>query len=284
MRVLRGLRAREVDRRLAVDKTGEVSDERAKPAGTTTGEVMDRLKGKLCLATAAGQGIGRATALAMAREGARVIATDLDRGKLAGLEAEGIETAALDVRDPEAIGALAGRVGPLDVLFNCAGFVEHGTILDTDDEKFAFSIDLNIMAMYRMMRAFLPGMIDNGGGSIVNIASVASSIIAAANRFTYGATKAAVIGMTKSVAADFVTRGIRCNCICPGTIESPSLDERLKAQGNYEEMRAIFAARQPMGRIGRPEEVAALVVYLASDESSFTTGVAHVIDGGWTNV
>jgi 2-keto-3-deoxy-L-fuconate dehydrogenase len=269
---------------LAVDKTGEVSDERAKPAGTTTGEVMDRLKGKLCLATAAGQGIGRATALAMAREGARVIATDLDRGKLAGLEAEGIETAALDVRDPEAIRALAGRVGPVDVLFNCAGFVEHGTILDTDDEKFAFSIDLNIMAMYRMMRAFLPGMIDNGGGSIVNIASVASSIIAAANRFTYGATKAAVIGMTKSVAADFVTRGIRCNCICPGTIESPSLDERLKAQGNYEEMRAIFAARQPMGRIGRPEEVAALVVYLASDESSFTTGVAHVIDGGWTNV
>jgi 2-keto-3-deoxy-L-fuconate dehydrogenase len=245
---------------------------------------MDRLKGKLCLTTAAGQGIGRATALAMAREGGRVIATDIDVGKLDGLAAEGIETAALNVRDQAAIDALRDRLGPLDVLFNCAGFVEHGTILDTDDEKFAFSIDLNIMAMYRMMRAFLPGMLENGGGSIVNMASVAGSIIAAPNRFTYGATKAAVIGMTKSVAADFVTRGIRCNCICPGTIESPSLDERLKAQGNYEEMRAIFAARQPMGRIGRPEEVAALVVYLASDESSFTTGVAHVIDGGWTNV
>ena len=245
---------------------------------------MDRLEGKLCLATAAGQGIGRATALAMAREGARVIATDIDASKLAGLEAEGIETAVLNVRDADAIRAIADRFGPVDVLFNCAGFVEHGTILDTDDDKFAFSIDLNIVAMYRMMRAFLPGMIAGGGGSIVNIASVASSIIAAGNRFTYGATKAAVIGMTKSVAADFVTSGVRCNCICPGTIESPSLDERLKAQGDYEEMRAIFAARQPMGRIGTPEEVAALVVYLASDESSFTTGVAHVIDGGWTNV
>lgn len=245
---------------------------------------MDRLKGKLCLATAAGQGIGRASVLAMAREGAKVIATDLDPSKLAGLEAEGIETAGLDVLDPDAIQLLRDRVGPVDVLFNCAGYVEHGTILDTDDAKFAFSIDLNVMAMYRMMRAFLPGMIDNGGGSIVNIASVASSIIAAPNRFTYGATKAAVIGMTKSVAADFVTRGVRCNCICPGTIESPSLDDRLRAQGDYEAMRATFAARQPMGRIGRPEEVAALVVYLASDESSFTTGVAHVIDGGWANV
>jgi 2-keto-3-deoxy-L-fuconate dehydrogenase len=245
---------------------------------------MDRLKGKACLVTAAGQGIGRATALAMAREGGRVLATDLDAGKLAGLEAEGIRTAALDVRDAAAILALRDAEGPLDVLFNCAGFVEHGTILDTDDDRFAFSIELNVMAMYRMMRAFLPGMIETGGGSIVNIASVASSVIAAPNRFTYGATKAAVIGMTKSVAADFVTRGIRCNCICPGTIESPSLDERLKAQGDYEEMRAVFAARQPMGRIGRPEEVAALAVYLASDESSFTTGVAHVIDGGWTNV
>ena len=244
---------------------------------------MDRLKGKVCLATAAAAGIGRASALAMAREGARVIATDIDAGKLAGLEAEGIETAVLNVLDADAIFALRDRVGPIDVLFNCAGFVEHGTILDTDDKKFAFSIDLNVIAMYRMMRAFLPGMLDNGGGSIVNIASVASSIIAAPNRFTYGATKAAVIGMTKSVAADFVTKGVRCNCICPGTVESPSLDERLKAQGNYEEMRAIFAARQPMGRIGKAEEIAALVVYLASDESSFTTGVAHVIDGGWTN-
>ena len=243
---------------------------------------MDRLKGKRCLVTAAGQGIGRATALAMAAEGGEVIATDIDLGKLAGLD--GIETAALDVLDPAAIRALSARVGTVDVLFNCAGYVEHGTILDTDDEKFAFSINLNVLAMYRMMRAFLPGMIANGGGSIVNMASVASSVIAAPNRFTYGATKAAVIGMTKSVAADFVTKGIRCNCICPGTIESPSLDDRLKAQGDYEAMRAAFASRQPMGRIGRPEEVAALAVYLASDESSFTTGVAHVIDGGWANI
>ena len=243
---------------------------------------MDRLKGKRCLVTAAGQGIGRATALAMAAEGGEVIATDIDLGKLAGLD--GIETAALDVLDPAAIRGLSARVGTVDVLFNCAGYVEHGTILDTDDEKFAFSINLNVLAMYRMMRAFLPGMIANGGGSIVNMASVASSVIAAPNRFTYGATKAAVIGMTKSVAADFVTKGIRCNCICPGTIESPSLDDRLKAQGDYEAMRAAFASRQPMGRIGRPEEVAALAVYLASDESSFTTGVAHVIDGGWANI
>ena len=243
---------------------------------------MDRLKGKRCLVTAAGQGIGRATALAMAAEGGEVIATDIDLRKLAGLD--GIETAALDVLDPAAIRALSARVGTVDVLFNCAGYVEHGTILDTDDEKFAFSINLNVLAMYRMMRAFLPGMIANGGGSIVNMASVASSVIAAPNRFTYGATKAAVIGMTKSVAADFVTKGIRCNCICPGTIESPSLDDRLKAQGDYEAMRAAFASRQPMGRIGRPEEVAALAVYLASDESSFTTGVAHVIDGGWANI
>jgi 2-keto-3-deoxy-L-fuconate dehydrogenase len=245
---------------------------------------MDRLKGKRCLVTAAGQGIGRASALTMAREGARVLATDLDERKLDGLAGEGLETARLDVRDADAIIALRDRAGPLDVLLNCAGFVEHGTILDTDDAKFAFSIDLNVTAMYRMMRAFLPGMLKAGGGSIVNIASVASSIIAAPNRFTYGATKAAVIGMTKSVAADFVTRGIRCNCICPGTVESPSLDERMRAQGDYEEMRAAFAARQPMGRLGRPEEVAALAVYLASDESAFTTGVAHVIDGGWTNV
>jgi 2-keto-3-deoxy-L-fuconate dehydrogenase len=245
---------------------------------------MDRLKGKACLVTAAGQGIGRATALAMAHEGGRVLATDLDAAKLADLPAQGIETAPLDVRDPAATIALRDRAGPVDVLFNCAGFVEHGTILDTDDEKFAFSIDLNIIAMYRMMRAFLPGMIERGHGSIVNMASVASSIIAAPNRFTYGATKAAVIGMTKSVAADFVTRGIRCNCICPGTVESPSLDDRMRALGDYEEMRAAFAARQPMGRIGRPEEVAALAIYLASDESAFTTGVAHVLDGGWSNV
>ncbi len=245
---------------------------------------MDRLKGKACLVTAAGQGIGRATAIAMAREGATVLATDLDAAKLDGLADEGIATARLDVLDPAAIAAVCERAGRVDVLFNCAGFVEHGTILDTDDARFAFSIELNVVAMYRMMRAFLPGMLAAGGGSIVNVASVASSVIAAPNRFTYGATKAAVIGMTKSVAADFVTRGIRCNCICPGTVESPSLDERIRSQGDYEEVRAAFAARQPMGRLGRPEEIAALAVYLASDESAFTTGVAHVIDGGWSNV
>ena len=245
---------------------------------------MDRLNGKVCLTTAAGQGIGRATALAMAREGAKVIATDLDPAKLGGLAEAGIETAALDVCDSAAIAALSDRVGPLDVLFNCAGFVEHGTILETDEEKFGFSIELNVLAMYRMMRAFLPGMIEAGRGSIVNVASIAGSIIAAPSRFTYGATKAAVVGMTKSVAADFVTTGVRCNCICPGTVDSPSLDERLRAQGDYETMRAAFASRQPMGRMGRPEEVAMLAVYLASDESAFTTGIAHVLDGGWSNI
>ncbi len=245
---------------------------------------MDRLKNKLCLATAAGQGIGRATALAMAREGGRVIATDIDTGKLEGLAEDGIETAALDVRDPAAIAALRDRVGPVDVLFNCAGYVESGTILDTDDEKFAFSVDINVTAMFRMIRAFLPGMLEREKGSIVNIASVASSIVGVPNRFVYGATKAAVIGMTKSVAADFVTRGIRCNAICPGTVDSPSLEARMRAQGDYEAARKAFVARQPMGRIGRPEEIAALAVYLASDESAFTTGVAHIADGGMTNV
>ena len=220
----------------------------------------------------------------MAREGGRVIATDIDTGKLEGLAEDGIETAALDVRDPAAIAALRDRVGPVDVLFNCAGYVESGTILDTDDEKFAFSVDINVTAMFRMIRAFLPGMLEREKGSIVNIASVASSIVGVPNRFVYGATKAAVIGMTKSVAADFVTRGIRCNAICPGTVDSPSLEARMRAQGDYEAARKAFVARQPMGRIGRPEEIAALAVYLASDESAFTTGVAHIADGGMTNV
>lgn len=245
---------------------------------------MDRLKGKACLVTAAGQGIGRATALAMHREGGRVLATDIDATKLAELEGEGLATARLDVRDPEAILALARDAGPLDVLFNCAGFVESGTILETDDEKWAFSFDLNVTAMFRIIRAFLPGMIEAGGGSIVNISSVASSVVGVPNRFAYGATKAAVIGLTKSVAADFVTVGVRCNAICPGTVESPSLQDRMRAQGDYEAARQSFVTRQPMGRLGRPEEIAALAVYLASDESAFTTGVAHVIDGGWTNV
>ncbi len=245
---------------------------------------MNRLQDKSCLVTAAGQGIGRATALRMFQEGGHVVATDINAEALAELEGQGLETALLDVRDPAAITALRDRVGGVDVLFNCAGFVDHGTILDCDEERWAFSVDLNVTAMYRMMRAFLPGMLAKGSGSIVNMASAASSIMAAPNRFVYGATKAAVIGMTKSVAADFATQGVRCNAICPGTIESPSLEARMRAQGDYETARAAFVARQPMGRIGKAEEVAALAVYLASDESAFTTGAAHIIDGGWSNV
>ena len=243
---------------------------------------MGRLEGKRCFVTAAGQGIGRASATAMAREGAHVIATDLDEDKLDGLDAA--ERFALDVRDAKAVHDAARAAGAVDVLFNCAGFVANGTILDCDEDQWAFSVDLNMTSLYRMMRAFLPAMIERGGGSIINMASVASSVIAAPNRFVYGATKAGVIGMTKSVAADFVTRGIRCNAICPGTVESPSLEQRLAATGDYDAARAAFVSRQPMGRIGRPGEVAALVVHLASDESAYTTGVAHVIDGGWANV
>jgi 2-keto-3-deoxy-L-fuconate dehydrogenase len=243
---------------------------------------MGRLDGKTCLVTAAGQGIGRASALAMAAQGARVIATDINEAALAGLD--GCETRRLDVRDGAAILALAAEIGAPDALFNCAGFVANGTILDCDEAQWDFSFDLNVKAMYRMIRAFLPGMIENGGGSIINMSSVASSIIGAPNRFVYGASKAAVLGLTKAVAADFVTKGIRCNAICPGTVESPSLEERLKATGDYDAARAAFTARQPMGRIARADEIAALVVYLASDESSYTTGVAHVIDGGWSNV
>ena len=247
---------------------------------------MARLSGKRALVTAAGQGIGRASALAMAREGAAVVAADINAATLASLKAEapGIETRLLDVRDKAAIASAAAEVGALDVLFNCAGFVAAGTILDCDEEQWAFSMDLNMTAMYRMCRAFLPAMIAGGGGSIINMASVAGSVIAAPNRFVYGATKAGVIGLTKAIAADFVGRGIRANAICPGTVESPSLDQRLRDTGDYEAARKAFVARQPIGRIGRPEEIAALVVYLASDESSYTTGVAHVIDGGWANI
>jgi len=243
---------------------------------------MGRLSGKTCLVTAAGQGIGRASALAMAAEGARVVATDIDEAALATLE--GVETRRLDVLDPADIAAARDAVGAPDVLFNCAGFVANGTILDCGEEEWDFSFDLNVKAMYRMIRAFLPGMVEAGGGSIVNMSSAVSSIIAAPNRFVYGATKAAVIGLTKSVAADFVGQGIRCNAICPGTVDSPSLEGRLRATGDYEAARAAFTARQPMGRIASAGEIAALVVYLASDEASFTTGHAHVVDGGWSNI
>jgi 2-keto-3-deoxy-L-fuconate dehydrogenase len=245
---------------------------------------MGRLSGKTALVTAAGQGIGRASALAMAKEGAHVIATDINEAALAALEREGVDPRLLDVRNPASIAAVVDHAGPVDVLFNCAGHVASGTILDCDEDQWAFSVDLNLTAMYRMCRAFLPGMLSRGGGSIINMASAVSSVITAPNRFVYGTTKAGVIGLTKSIAADFVTRGIRCNAICPGTVDSPSLEERLRATGNYEAARAAFVARQPIGRVAQPEEIAALVVYLASDESSYTTGVAHVIDGGWTNI
>jgi 2-keto-3-deoxy-L-fuconate dehydrogenase len=245
---------------------------------------MDRLNGKRALITAAGQGIGRASALALHREGAHVIATDVNADALTSLADAGLQTRLLNVRDPADIAAAMIAAGRVDVLFNCAGFVAAGSILDCDEDQWAFSLDLNMTAMYRMCRAFLPGMIADGGGSIINMASVASSVIAAPGRFVYGATKAGVIGLTKSIAADFVTQGIRCNAICPGTVDSPSLDERLRATGDYEAAKKAFIARQPIGRIAKAEEIAALVVYLASDESSYTTGVAHVIDGGWANI
>ena len=245
---------------------------------------MGRLDGKTALVTAAGQGIGRATALMMAAEGARVIGTDVNRETLANLAKEGIETRYLDVLDPASIAEAVASVGAPDILFNCAGFVAAGTILDCDEAQWDFSMRLNMTAMYRMCRAFLPGMIENGGGSIINMASVAGSVIAAPGRFVYGATKAGVIGLTKSIAADFVTKGIRCNAICPGTVQSPSLDQRLRDTGDYDAAKASFVARQPIGRIGQPQEIAALVVYLASDEASYTTGIAHVIDGGWSNI
>ncbi len=243
-----------------------------------------RLSGKTAFCTASGAGIGLATARAFRAEGARVIATDISTKAVEALRDEGIEAHRLDVTDAAAVTALAQATGPVDILFNCAGFVHHGTILDCEEKDFDFSFDLNVKSLYRVTRAFLPGMLEQGGGSIVNIASVASSIIAAPNRFVYGATKAAVIGITKSIAADYVTRGIRCNAICPATVESPSLEQRLRDTGDYAAARAAFIARQPMGRIGQPEEIAHLAVYLASDESAFLTGQAISIDGGWTNI
>ncbi|MXN67456.1 SDR family oxidoreductase [Stappia sp. GBMRC 2046] len=242
------------------------------------------LQGKKAFITAAGAGIGLATAKAFAAEGAEVIATDINETALGEIEGERITPKRLDVMDKAAVKAMAEEVGAVDILFNCAGFVHNGTILDCEEDDFDFSFNLNVKATYNVTRAFLPAMLDAGGGSIVFMSSAASSIIAAPNRFVYGATKAAVIGMMKSIAADFITKGIRANAICPATVESPSLRERMKAMGDYETARAAFIARQPMGRIGEPEEIADLAVFLASDRSSFITGQAIAIDGGWTNV
>ena len=244
---------------------------------------MKTLNGKFCLVTAAAQGIGRASVKRMVEEGANVLATDIDEVGLQSLADEvGCKVRTLNVLDHDAIKELAAESKPLDVLFNCVGFVANGSLLECAEKDWEFSFALNVTAMYQMIKAFMPKMLENGGGSIINMASVASSITGAPNRFAYGASKAAVIGLTKSVAADYVTQGIRCNAICPGTVHSPSLEDRLSAQGNYEKAKGQFIARQPMGRFGQPEEIAALVTYLAGDLAAYTTGQTHVIDGGWT--
>ena len=251
--------------------------------------MSQRLHGKTAFITAAGQGIGRATAEAFLREGARVVATDLDPGLLEGLRGHpGAVVERLDALDARAIAEAAARHADVDILFNAAGFVHHGTVLDCTEDEWDFAFDLNVRSMYRTIKAFLPAMLARGNGSIVNVASGASSVKAAANRFVYATTKAAVIGLSKSVAMDYITRGVRCNAICPGTVESPSLRDRIAAQAKASgqttaQVEAAFIARQPMGRLGRVEEIAALAVYLASDESSFTTGTAQIIDGGWSN-
>ncbi|WP_027016966.1 SDR family oxidoreductase [Comamonas composti] len=256
---------------------------------------MQRVTGKTALVTAAGKGIGRASVLALAQEGAQVWATDVDEQALAELHeqamAQGLanlRTARLDVRDTAAVQAFSAQVGRLDVLFNCAGFVHHGSIQECSEADWDFSMDLNVKSMYRTISAFLPAMLAQGSGSIINMASAASSVKGVAKRFVYGASKAAVIGLSKAVAADHVQQGIRCNAICPGTVESPSLQGRIREQARQAGLdeaavRAGFVARQPIGRVGRAEEIAALVVYLASDESAFTTGTIHLIDGGWSN-
>ncbi len=248
-----------------------------------------RLAGKTAIVTAAGQGIGRATAEAFVREGARVIATDINADTLASLrQACGCQTEVLDVLQPQAIGALAAREPEIDILFNAAGFVHAGTVLDCTEAEWDFAFDLNVRSQFRMIKAFLPGMLRKGGGSIINVASVASSIKGAPNRFVYGASKAAIIGLTKAVAADYVAKGVRCNAICPGTVESPSLRDRIAAQAKatgqtLAQTEAFFVERQPMGRLGRTDEIAALAVYLASDDAAFTTGTTQIIDGGWSN-
>ena len=251
--------------------------------------MTQRLAGKTALVTAAGQGIGRATALAFVREGAHVIATDVNAAALESLKAEcGCQVDVLDVTRPEAIQAAHAKHGEIDVLFNGAGFVHAGTVLDCTEAEWDFAFTLNVRSQFRMIQTFLPGMLKKGKGSIINVASVAGSIKGAPNRFVYGTTKAAIIGLTKAVAADYITTGVRCNAICPGTVESPSLRDRISAQAKASgqtiaQVEAAFVARQPMGRVGRVDEIASLAVYLASDESSFTTGTSQIIDGGWSN-
>ena len=245
---------------------------------------MGRLKGKSALVTAAGQGIGRASAIALANEGAEVLATDINKialNELDDIKNSNISTFELDVLDDKSVKNCINKARP-DILFNCAGFVHNGTILEATDDEWNFAFNLNVRSMYKTITNVLPIMLEKGGGSIINMSSAVSSIIGAPNRFIYGATKAAVIGLTKSIAIDYITKGIRCNCICPGTVDSPSLHQRLEATGNYEIAKKNFTARQPMGRLATPEEIAALVVYLASDESAFTTGQPHIIDGGWS--
>jgi 2-keto-3-deoxy-L-fuconate dehydrogenase len=245
-----------------------------------------RLANKTAFVTAAAQGIGRATALAFAAEGSHFIATDVNEPVVHEIASASIRTARLDVLHAADIAQAALDAGPVDILFNCAGLVHEGTVLDARDEEWELAFDLNARSMFRTIRAFLPGMLERGHGSIINMASVASSVKGVVNRCVYSATKAAVIGLTKSVAADFISRGIRCNCICPGTVHTPSLDARIAANatkaGSEEAARAVFLARQPMGRLGAPEEIAALAVYLASDEAQFLTGQAIVVDGGMT--
>ncbi len=244
-----------------------------------------RLSNKIALVTAAAQGIGLATAEAFVREGAQVFAADINEATLT--QVTGVKPLRLDVTKPDMIAECAAAIGGLDILFNCAGFVHPGSVLECTEEDWDFGMTLNVRSMFRLIKAFLPGMITRGGASIVNVSSVAGTVKGVPNRFVYSVTKAAVVGLTKSVAADFLRQKIRCNAICPGTVDSPSLAQRIATQAHAEgktaiEIREMFVARQPMGRLGRPEEIAALAVYLASDESAFTTGQIHVIDGGWT--